>query len=97
MSGWRHRKQVHTGRSRNDQIALDMKLYVRDEIVELKSLVRHLMQTLHALMKKHLSTYMPGFTAFAKSLSQSRWQHHLGAYMEMFKRDYAAFATSTTG
>ena len=81
-------KKLHTGRSRNDQVALDMKLYVRDEIVELKSLVRHLMQTLHALMKKHLSTYMPGFTHLQKA-QPITLAHHLGAYMEMFKRDYS--------
>lgn len=81
-------KKLHTGRSRNDQVALDMKLYVRDEIVELKSLVRHLMQTLHALMKEHLSTYMPGFTHLQKA-QPITLAHHLGAYMEMFKRDYS--------
>ena len=81
-------KKLHTGRSRNDQVALDMKLYVRDEIVEIKALVLELMNTLHSLMKKHIHTYMPGFTHLQKA-QPITLAHHFGAYMEMFKRDYS--------
>ena len=80
-------KKLHTGRSRNDQVALDMKLYVRDEIVEIKTLVLELMNTLHSLMKEHIHTYMPGFTHLQKA-QPITLAHHFGAYMEMFKRDY---------
>lgn len=80
-------KKLHTGRSRNDQVALDMKLYVRDEIVELKRLIAKLITTLHGLMKEHIDTYMPGFTHLQKA-QPITLAHHFGAYMEMFKRDY---------
>ncbi|MBO5261406.1 MAG: argininosuccinate lyase [Coprococcus sp.] len=80
-------KKLHTGRSRNDQVALDMKLYVRDEIIELKKLICALLDTLHELMKQHTHTYMPGFTHLQKA-QPITLSHHFGAYMEMFKRDY---------
>lgn len=81
-------KKLHTGRSRNDQVALDMRLYVRDEIFELKELIKQLLYTLHRLMKEHIHTYMPGFTHLQKAQPVT-FAHHLGAYMEMFKRDYS--------
>ena len=80
-------KKLHTGRSRNDQVALDMKLYTRDEIVATKNLVLDLLNTIHGLMKEHVETYMPGFTHLQKAQPLTL-AHHLGAYMEMFKRDY---------
>ena len=80
-------KKLHTGRSRNDQVALDMKLYTRDEITAVKKLVLELLGTIHALMKEHIETYMPGFTHLQKAQPLTL-AHHLGAYMEMFKRDY---------
>lgn len=80
-------KKLHTGRSRNDQVALDMKLYARDEISSIKKLVLDLLNTIHSLMKEHLETYMPGFTHLQKAQPLTL-AHHLGAYMEMFKRDY---------
>ena len=80
-------KKLHTGRSRNDQVALDMKLYTRDEIIAIKELVYQLMETLHQLMKEHLNTYMPGFTHLQKAQPVTL-AHHISAYMEMFKRDY---------
>ena len=80
-------KKLHTGRSRNDQVALDMKLYTRKEIVELKELVKELIVVLHNLMKEHIDTYMPGFTHLQKA-QPITLAHHFGAYMEMFKRDY---------
>ncbi len=81
-------KKLHTGRSRNDQVALDMKLYTRDEIIEVKSLVANLMKVLHQLMKDNINTYMPGFTHLQKAQPVT-FAHHVGAYMEMFKRDYS--------
>lgn len=80
-------KKLHTGRSRNDQVALDMKLYVRREIVELKELVLKFISVLHGLMKEHIDTVMPGFTHLQKA-QPITLAHHFGAYMEMFKRDY---------
>ena len=80
-------KKLHTGRSRNDQVALDMKLYVRDELVEVKQLVVNLIKVLHNLMKENVETYMPGFTHLQKAQPVT-FAHHIGAYMEMFKRDY---------
>ncbi len=81
-------KKLHTGRSRNDQVALDMRLYVRDEIKDIKALLVDLMKTLHKLMKENLDTYMPGFTHLQKAQPVT-FSHHTGAYMEMFKRDYS--------
>ena len=81
-------KKLHTGRSRNDQVALDMKLYTRDEVVEIKGLVKELMETLHGIMKEHIDTSMPGFTHLQKAQPVTL-AHHVGAYMEMFKRDYS--------
>ncbi len=81
-------KKLHTGRSRNDQVALDMKLYTRDEIVEIKELVKELMETLHQIMKDNIDAFMPGFTHLQKAQPVTL-AHHVGAYMEMFKRDYS--------
>ena len=81
-------KKLHTGRSRNDQVALDMKLYTRDEIVDIKCLLKELMETLHRIMKEHIDTFMPGFTHLQKAQPVTL-AHHVGAYMEMFKRDYS--------
>ena len=80
-------KKLHTGRSRNDQVALDMRLYVRKEIISLKELVKELLKVLHQLMKDHIDTFMPGFTHLQKA-QPITLAHHFGAYMEMFKRDY---------
>lgn len=81
-------KKLHTGRSRNDQVALDMRLYTRDEIIEVKKLVSSLLKELHRLMKENTDTYMPGFTHLQKAQPVT-FAHHIGAYMEMFKRDYS--------
>ncbi|MDR0925912.1 MAG: argininosuccinate lyase [Hungatella sp.] len=79
-------KRLHTGRSRNDQVALDMKLYTRDEIDELSVLVEGLLSELLKLMEENLDTYMPGFTHLQKA-QPITLAHHLGAYFEMFDRD----------
>ena len=80
-------KKLHTGRSRNDQVALDMKLYTRDEILEIDGLVKQLLETLLTMMEQHVDTYMPGFTHLQKA-QPITLAHHLGAYFEMFKRDH---------
>ena len=79
-------KKLHTGRSRNDQVALDMKLYTRDEIVALNDLLKELLLTIHNTMKNHVTTYMPGFTHLQKAQPVTL-AHHFGAYFEMFRRD----------
>ena len=79
-------KKLHTGRSRNDQVALDMKLYIRDELEETDALVKKLMTVLERLMEDNLHTYMPGFTHLQKAQPVTL-AHHLGAYFEMFRRD----------
>lgn len=79
-------KKLHTGRSRNDQVALDMKLYVRKEILEIDGSIRELLTTLLSLMEENLDTIMPGFTHMQKA-QPTTLAHHLGAYFEMFKRD----------
>ncbi len=80
-------KKLHTGRSRNDQVALDMKLYTRDEIDALDQLVIDLMHVLLEMMEQHVETYMPGFTHLQKAQPVTL-AHHLDAYFEMFKRDH---------
>ncbi|MBS6930678.1 MAG: argininosuccinate lyase [Lachnospiraceae bacterium oral taxon 082] len=80
-------KKLHTGRSRNDQVALDMKLYVRDEIDELKNLLYELLSEVLYIMEENKSTYMPGFTHLQKA-QPTTLAHHFGAYFEMFIRDF---------
>ena len=80
-------KKLHTGRSRNDQVALDMKLYVRDEIDELKNLLYELLSEVLHIMEENKSTYMPGFTHLQKA-QPTTLAHHFGAYFEMFIRDF---------
>ncbi len=80
-------KKLHTGRSRNDQVALDMKLYVRDEVHMLNQLVKELLQAVLEVMEEHVDTYMPGFTHLQKAQPVTL-AHHMGAYFEMFRRDH---------
>ncbi len=79
-------KRLHTGRSRNDQVALDMKLYTRDEIGELQGLLKELLEALLKIMEENTDTYMPGFTHLQKA-QPITLAHHMGAYFEMFLRD----------
>ncbi|MCR5406122.1 MAG: argininosuccinate lyase [Lachnospiraceae bacterium] len=79
-------KRLHTGRSRNDQVALDMRMYTRDEVTDTRDLVYELLNTLMDLMEEHIDTYMPGFTHLQKAQPVTL-AHHIGAYFEMFKRD----------
>ena len=84
-------KKLHTGRSRNDQVALDMKLYVRDEIPVLNTGIMNLMDTLETIMKENVHIYMPGFTHLQKA-QPTTLAHHFGAYYEMFRRDLSRLA-----
>ena len=79
-------KKLHTGRSRNDQVALDMRLYTKDQIEMLNTLLVDLLKTIHDIMKEHVDTIMPGFTHLQKA-QPITLAHHMGAYFEMFKRD----------
>lgn len=79
-------KRLHTGRSRNDQVALDMKLYTRHEIEEMNDLLKGLLESILRIMKENLHTIMPGFTHLQKA-QPITLAHHMGAYFEMFKRD----------
>ncbi len=79
-------KKLHTGRSRNDQVALDMKLYTRYEVQEIDHLLKELLEVLLKIMEENLDTYMPGFTHLQKA-QPITLAHHMGAYFEMFKRD----------
>ncbi|MBQ1274728.1 MAG: argininosuccinate lyase [Cellulosilyticum sp.] len=80
-------KKMHTGRSRNDQVALDVRLYTRDEITTLKLLLKDLMETVLNLAKQHSETIMPGYTHLQRA-QPITFGHHLMAYFEMLKRDY---------
>ncbi|CRZ34767.1 argininosuccinate lyase [Herbinix hemicellulosilytica] len=79
-------KKLHTGRSRNDQVALDMKLYIREEIDAVDNLLKSMLTTLFNIMKENTETFMPGFTHLQKAQPVTL-AHHMGAYFEMFKRD----------
>ena len=84
-------KKLHTGRSRNDQVALDMKLYVRDEIEEIDAELKKLLEALQTIMENNVHTYMPGFTHLQKAQPVTL-AHHVGAYFEMFRRDRSRMA-----
>ena len=80
-------KKMHTGRGRNDQVALDMKLYVRGEVLKVSDCLVNLLETVLTIMENNLTTYMPGFTHLQKA-QPTTLAHHMGAYFEMFKRDF---------
>ncbi len=79
-------KKLHTGRSRNDQVALDIKLYTRSRISETDRLIDDLQRVLLTIMEANTATYMPGFTHLQKAQPVTL-AHHIGAYFEMFIRD----------
>ena len=79
-------KRLHTARSRNDQVALDIKLYLRDEIAEISALVKKLAVTLCNMAEKHLDTVMPGYTHLQRAQPVTL-AHHLMAYANMLTRD----------
>ncbi len=79
-------KKLHTGRSRNDQVALDMRLYIRKKVQEMDFHLKEILQVILATMEENIDTYMPGFTHLQKAQPVTL-AHHYGAYFEMFKRD----------
>ncbi|MBQ2184819.1 MAG: argininosuccinate lyase [Lachnospiraceae bacterium] len=79
-------KKLHTGRSRNDQVALDMKLYTRDRIDEISLLLKDFIDVIILKMDENTDTYMPAFTHLQKA-QPTNLAHYLGAYAEMFLRD----------
>ena len=79
-------KKLHTGRSRNDQVALDMRLYTRTRVAATDGLLKKLLEVILDTMENNLDTYMPGFTHLQKA-QPITLAHHYGAYFEMFKRD----------
>ena len=79
-------KKLHTGRSRNDQVALDMRLYAKASAKEVSKNLKKLLNTILKIMKENKETYMPGFTHLQKAQPVTL-AHHLGAYFEMFARD----------
>ncbi len=79
-------KKLHTGRSRNDQVALDMRLYTRERVLETDRLLKELLEAILHTMEENLETYMPGFTHLQKA-QPITLAHHYGAYFEMFRRD----------
>ncbi len=79
-------KRLHTGRSRNDQVALDIRMYLMDETKEIKAMLIHTLNTLLSLAKEHTDTIMPGYTHLQKA-QPITFAHHCMAYFEMFKRD----------
>lgn len=79
-------KRLHTGRSRNDQVALDLRLYLRNESHEIKEMLIHLLTVLSSLAEEHTDTVMPGYTHLQKA-QPVNFAHHLLAYFEMFARD----------
>ena len=80
-------KKLHTGKSRNDQVAVDMKLFTKDEVVKVQALLLDLLEVITSIAKENISTYMPGFTHLQKAQPVS-FAHYILAYAEMFRRDY---------
>ena len=79
-------KKLATGRSRNDQVALDMRLYTREEVLHTDELLKELLETILKIMEENTETIMPGFTHLQKA-QPITLAHHMGAYFEMFRRD----------
>ena len=79
-------KKVHTARSRNDQVALDIRLYLKDEIKNIQKLLIKLIETLISIQEDNLETLMPGYTHLQRAQATTL-SHHTGVYVEMFKRD----------
>ncbi len=80
-------KRLHTGRSRNDQVALDLRMYSKEQINDIKGLIKKLLETLNKIAKENVETIMPGYTHL-QNAQPVTFAHHLLAYVEMFKRDY---------
>ncbi|MBQ4225469.1 MAG: argininosuccinate lyase, partial [Oscillospiraceae bacterium] len=79
-------KRLHTARSRNDQVALDIRLYLRDQTKEIQSLVHDLIETLMTIAQEHIYTVMPGYTHLQRA-QPITFAHHIMAYAQMLARD----------
>ena len=79
-------KRLHTGRSRNDQVALDIRMFLMDECEEIKAMLLYTLETILSLAKEHTKTIMPGYTHLQKA-QPITFAHHCMAYFEMFRRD----------
>ncbi len=79
-------KRLHTGRSRNDQVALDIRMYLMEETDEIHSMLKHLLEVLTEIAQENTETIMPGYTHLQKA-QPITFAHHIMAYFEMFKRD----------
>lgn len=84
-------KKLHTGRSRNDQVALDIRLYLRDSVAEIISLIKALITVFCNIASEHTQTLMPAYTHMQKA-QPTTLAHHLSAYSEMFLRDAERFS-----
>ena len=80
-------KKLHTGRSRNDQVALDIRMYVKDEIIEISDMLKNLLSTLLNMAEQNKDTIMAGYTHLQKA-QPITFAHYVMAYFQMFKRDY---------
>ncbi len=83
-------KKLHTARSRNDQVAVDIRLYLKEEILQIEGLLDSLKNTLHGIATKHQDTVMPGYTHLQRAQPVT-FAYHLLAYYQMFKRDKERF------
>ena len=79
-------KKLHTGRSRNDQVALDLRMYLRDEVDEISEMLKNTMKTVLDIAEKNIDTIMPGYTHLQKAQPVTA-AHHFMAYFQMFSRD----------
>jgi argininosuccinate lyase len=80
-------KQLHTGRSRNDQVALDFRMYTKNAILDIENEIKNLLNVILDLSEKHMMTIMPGYTHLQKA-QPITLSHHFMAYFQMFKRDF---------
>ncbi len=84
-------KRLHTGRSRNDQVALDIRMYLMEEIDEIHVMIKHLLEVIVEIATKNTEAIMPGYTHLQKA-QPITFAHHIMAYFEMFKRDIQRLA-----
>ncbi len=84
-------KRLHTARSRNDQVALDIRIYMKEEITAIRELLAKLEKVILDLARQHVDTIMPGYTHLQKA-QPITFAHHLMAYFQMFRRDDARLA-----
>ena len=74
-------KRLHTGRSRNDQVALDIRMYLKEQIVDIKALVKELITVLNNIAERNINTVMPGYTHL-QNAQPVTLAHHVLAYVE---------------